>query len=143
MRLLNLIARALLLAILLVGCQPAARYGPRSGSETPAKKSAKKADVEKADVKPLDPEIQWIDIFNPPKPDALIDFVHIEKAPEAWSKLAKFWNELPTSKPGKTAGARTDSPTANVIQIKVPLGLPDPREYIPAGDPLTLGKWKL
>jgi cytochrome c peroxidase len=134
---------ALLLAILVGGCQPAERYGPRSGNETPAKKPAEKTAAEKADLQPLNPEIQWIDIYNPPKPDALIDFVHVEKAPETWSKLTKFWNEAPATKPGKKTETGNESAAATLIQIKVPLGLPDPREYIPAGDPLTLGKWKL
>ncbi len=33
--------------------------------------------------------------------------------------------------------------SASVVKIKVPLGLPDPRAYVPADNPLTLGKWKL
>ena len=35
------------------------------------------------------------------------------------------------------------SGSSSLIKIKVPLGLDDPRSYIPAGNPLTFGKWKL
>lgn len=129
------IVAALLLAVGIVGCQPAARYGSHSAREVEPKQIADSQAPKKQDFEPLDSEIQWIDIYNPPKPDALIEFVHAEKAPEAWSKLPKFWNE--------TAAPKTDKSTPAAIQIKVPLGLPNPREYVPADDPLTLGKWKL
>jgi cytochrome c peroxidase len=150
MRLLRFAAPALLLAALLGGCQPAERYGPRPGSETPAKKQAETDTPNKADNEPLDPDIQWIDVFDPPKPDVLIEFVH-EKAAEEWAKLPKFWNASLTKPeqvaavigmPPLTIGAVAGS-SPSVIKIKVPLGLPDPHEYIPAGDPLTFVKWKL
>jgi cytochrome c peroxidase len=92
-------------------------------------------------------------VFAPARPDVRIDFVHAEKAPEEWAKLPAFWNAPALTKPGQaaaviglpplaaTAIAGTD-PSA-VVRIKVPRGLPDPREYIPAGNSMTLGKWKL
>lgn len=126
-----------LLIIVVVGCQPAERYGPPPVAPTPSKKSGESETPKAADNKPLDPEIQWIDCDNPPKPEALLDFIHAEKAPEIWSKLPKFWN-APANRQPELPGAATTA-----IQIKVPLGLPDPREYIPAGETLTLGKWQL
>jgi cytochrome c peroxidase len=141
-----------LLAVLLAGCQKAERYGPRLITEEPAKKNVDSDAPKKTDSTPLDPEIQWIDIVNPPKPDVLIDFVHAEKSPEAWSKLPKFWNAPTLTKPDEaaaligmpplTAGAVAGN-ASGIVQIKVPLGLPDPREYIPADEEMTLGKWKL
>jgi cytochrome c peroxidase len=142
-----------LLVISLAGCQKAERYGPQILTEGPAKKAADGETPPKTDRQPLDPEIQWIDVDHPPKPDVVIDFVHAEKAPEVWNKLPKFWNAPPLAKPDEaaaligmsplTVGALAGRNASNVVQIKVPLGLPDPREYIPAGEDLTLGKWKL
>ncbi|MHB1425342.1 MAG: cytochrome-c peroxidase, partial [Gemmataceae bacterium] len=122
----GIIAASMMLVVGIGGCQPAERYGPRSASDALPKKIVEDDAPNQAVLKPLAPEIQWIDIDNPPKPDVLIEFVHAEKAPEAWSKLPSFWNAPP-----------------QIIQIKVPLGLPDPREYLPADEPLTLAKWKL
>jgi cytochrome c peroxidase len=141
-----------LLAVLVSSCQKAERYGARPFEES-AKQSVDRDTTKKNAALPLDPEIQWIDVYSPPKPDVLIDFVHAEKSPEAWSKLPKFWNAPPLTKPDEAAaligmpplaaGVVAGSKASNVIQIKVPLGLPDPREYVPAGEELTLGKWKL
>jgi cytochrome c peroxidase len=136
----------------LSGCQPAERYEARSASGSSARKHVEIDTPTKSESEPLDPEIQWIDVFDPPKPDVLIEFVHAKKAPEEWARLTKFWNASPLTKPGQaasvigmpplTAGAIAGS-SLNNIKIKVPLGLPDPHDYIPPGDSLTLGKWKL
>lgn len=142
-----------LLAVVLVGCQPAERYGPRPAKAEMAKKQAEVETPKTETSKPLDPEIQWVEVDHPPKPELRIEFVHAEIAPEAWKKLTKFWNAPALTKPGQAAGVVALPPLATgavaantasqVIQIKVPLGLPDPREYIPAGESLTLAKWKL
>jgi cytochrome c peroxidase len=121
--------------VMLLGCRPAERYGSQSAGEATKAKDVENEKPKPIESKPLDPDIQWIDIDNPPAPDALIAFVHADKAPEMWSKLPKFWNEPP-----KTNGQSKATP---IIQIKVPLGLPDPTEYIPSGETLTLGKWQL
>jgi cytochrome c peroxidase len=140
---------------LVAGCQPAERYGPRPGTTPPPKSepAAAETTAKNPAPPPLDPDIQWIDVFAAPKPDVRIDFVHAEKAPEEWAKLPAFWNAPALTKPGQAAAviglpplaatAVAGSDTSSVIRIKVPLGLPDPREYIPAGNPMTLGKWKL
>jgi cytochrome c peroxidase len=143
-------AALMLSAALLGGCQPAERYGPRPGSETFAKKQTETDAPKKTDYEPLDPEIQWIEDVDPPGPDVPIEFVHAEK--EEWAKLPKFWNASPLTEAGRagavvgmpplTAGAVAGS-SASAIKIKVPLGLPDPSAYVPAENPLTLGKWKL
>jgi cytochrome c peroxidase len=144
----------LLFAGFLGGCQKAERYGPRPSVETPRHVEDVSQQPQTADrSEPLDPEIQWIDVFHPPKPDVPIVFVHAEKAPEEWAKLPAFWNAPALTKPNRAAaiiglpplaaGAAVAGSSASVIKIKVPLGLPDPREYVPAGNPLTLGKWEL
>jgi cytochrome c peroxidase len=149
MRLLHGFARsavaALLLAAFAGGCQKAERYGPRPEAEPAQRADAGPDKSRGTGAEPLDPEIQWIDISHPPKPNVLIDFVHAEVQPEAWAKLPAFWN-APALKaatvvglPSLAVGASGES----VIQIKVPLGLPDPREYVPAGNPPSLAKWEL
>jgi cytochrome c peroxidase len=150
MRLPRCVALTLLSVALLDGCQPAERYGPRPGSETSAKKQTETDAPKKTDYESLDPEIQWIEVVEPPRPDVSIEFVHAEK--EEWAKLPKFWNASPLTEAGRagavvgmpplTVGAVAGS-SVGVIKIKVPLGLPDPSAYVPAENPLTLGKWKL
>ncbi len=125
---------ALAALVVVTGCQPAERYGSRPVHETPANKAAEAEPSTKAESKPLDSEIQWIDIDEPPKPDATIEFVRAETKSELWNKLTKFWNE-PEAK-----GETKETP---VVRIKVPLGLSDPREYLPAGETMTRGKWQL
>ncbi len=120
--------------VFVAGCQPAERYGPRPEHEAPAKKTAQGEPSAKTEGQPLDSEIQWIDIDEPPKPDATIEFVHADTKPELWNTLTKFWNE-PEAK-----GETKETP---VVRIKVPLGLSDPREYLPAGATMTRGKWQL
>jgi cytochrome c peroxidase len=154
MRLVHGFATAAVLAALAAGCQPAERFGPRPGTVPSPKSEAATTEASKtAEREPLDPDIQWIDVFAPPRPDMRIDFVHGEKAPEEWTKLPAFWNAPALTKPGQAAAviglpplaatAVAGGDSSAVIRIKVPLGLPDPREYIPAGNPMTLGKWKL
>ena len=98
----------------------------------------------------MNPEIQWIEIDNPPKPDTLIEFVHFGRSPEEWAKLSKFWNARRLTEPARAASLLGLSPLAaasvaghstSAIKIKVPLGLP---ESIPDLDsPLSLGQWQL
>ncbi len=84
-------------------------------------------------------------------PDSPIEFV-VEKDPE-WAKLPKFWNAPPTAEE-KAAAALVLFPgtvaplTAleDVVRIKVPAGLDDPRPFLPsdpASNPPTLNKWRL
>lgn len=152
MQLQRFAAPALLLTALLSGCQKAERYGPRPGAEPSRRAEDRSAIPQTASVQPLDPDIQWIDVFNPPKPDMLIDFVHAEKSPDEWTKLPKFWNAPALTHPAEAAAliglpplaaSSVAGSSASVVKIKVPLGLPDPREYVPADNPLTLGKWEL
>jgi cytochrome c peroxidase len=146
-------ATVMFLTFILGGCQRAERYGPRPSLERIVSKSAESESSDTSIRTSLSPEIQWLDVYDPPRSDVRIEFFHAQTAPEAWSKLPKFWNAPPLIKPGEaarivampplTAGAIVSGSSTNVIQIKVPLGLPDPRDSIPAGEPLTLGKWNL
>ncbi len=133
-------AAALVLIALAGGCQKAERYGPRPGVEP-----VRHTEQAQITAEPLDPEIQWIDIVHPPKPDVLIDFVHAEVRADEWAKLPAFWN-APAVKAATVVGLPSLAVAAggtSVVQIKVPLGLPDPREYVPAGNTLSLAKWEL
>src|SRR5690348_12721429 len=104
MRLVSIAAPALVLAALLTGCQPAGRYeSPQASADTPTSKQAPPQAANKAENEPLDPEIQWIDVFDPPKPDVLIEFVHADKAPQEWAKLPTFWNAPALTRPGQAA----------------------------------------
>jgi hypothetical protein len=96
MRRRRVVAPVLILVAVVAGCQPAERYGPRPVAQTPTPKAVDSEKPKVAENKPLDPEIQWIDIDNPPKPEEVIDFVHAETKPQEWSKLPKFWNPVGT-----------------------------------------------
>lgn len=145
-------APALLLAALLGGCQPAERFESPRPINTSASKHAEENTSSREQNGALDPEIQWIDVFDPPRADVPIAFVHAGTAPDEWDKLPRFWNPPALAEPGRAAAVIGLTPLAagavassspNVLRIKVPLGLPDPRPFVPAGNPLTLGKWKL
>jgi cytochrome c peroxidase len=80
-------------------------------------------------------------------PDVPLEFVHAETEPDEWRKLPQFWNaplDRITALLGLSpwaAGGLVATPLS--VKIKVPLGLDDPRSYIPASNPPTLGKWVL
>jgi len=81
-------------------------------------------------------------------PDAPVEFVHETDGP-AWAQLPRFWNDAAVDKLGAvflspmTAGALAATP--DVVRIKVPAGLDDPRPFLPTdpADPPTVGKWRL
>ena len=144
-------APALLLSVCFSGCQKAERYETQPG-DAPARRPAAASDKSppSASAEALNPEIQWIEIDNPPKTGTLIEFVHAGKSPEEWAKLPQFWNAPALTEPAKAAALLGLSPlaaisvaggSASAIKIKVPLGLP---ETIPNLDsPLTLSQWQL
>jgi len=90
------------------------------------------------------------------EPEVPIEFVHQGHKPKEWEELKQFWTEVKTPTPGQpvsfiglsplhaAALALVSKPTYNrTIKVKVPLGLDDPKEYIPASNRPTLGKWEL
>lgn len=136
----------MLLLFALGGCSKAARYEARAQAE-----AARQAEARRTEEL-LPAEIQWIDILHPPS-DTSIKFVHIEKDPQEWAALKKFWNAPPLDNaagaaaligmPALAADALALASRSSEIKIKVPLGLPDPRDFVPEGNPVTLGKWQL
>jgi cytochrome c peroxidase len=74
-------------------------------------------------------------------------FVSRDKNPEEWAGLKQFWTKVevqPSALIGLSplpAGALAT--TASHVKIKVPLGLADPTDQVPAGNRPTLGKWEL
>lgn len=143
------IALALLTA---AGCQPVGRYTPRpSPRAAPTQTNPLPAAVE-----PVDPAIGW---QNPDlaliQPDRPIEFVHAEIDRDEWARLPdQLWHTPPLMQPPAVgAGLGLPSPFSQgaliyvagrqSVKIKVPLGLTDPRPFVPADNPLTLNKWRL
>jgi cytochrome c peroxidase len=144
-------------AFLLVasGCQPANRYGPPRKSVVV---EAPEPDRGKPVVRPpLSPDLRWQETpLAPPRPDTPIEFVHEETDRDEWRQLPAYWNAPPAlTDPQQAAAAiglaplttgalaALPPPGAKPVKIKVPLGLDDPRHYIPASNPPTLNKWQL
>ena len=132
----------LLLATLASACQKASRFGPVAKAPT-------KEDDSKAPTT-IRPDDLWL------APKLLLDtpIVFVPSTDKDWKTLPAFWNEsIP-----QIAGIRTihvgQEPLqaiaglvaawqADVVRIKVPLGLPDPTPNVPKANPPTVGKWHL
>ncbi len=136
---------AVLLA-LLAGCERAGRY-PALPAEA---KPAPPPDVEQGPR--VEPFYGWMPTSD--VPDIPITFVEANAHPAAWNKLRHFWNHLPGPAAGQPTLHLGQSPLGAAvgfaaafqfekIQIKVPLGLPDPTPHIPPSNPLTYGRWRL
>ena len=139
----HLLAVALLL---LASCEQARRYppAPPSDSPSPQPKAEKKR-------QPLADIYSWIPPVETPR-DVPIEFVAVEYAD--WAKLPKFWNQaIPPEggmrtihlgqQPLEAVAAMVVADQLEMIRIKVPLGLPDPKPFIPSANPPTYGKWRL
>jgi cytochrome c peroxidase len=137
---------ALLLNLFLAGCQPATRY-PALPAES---KPAPPPDVEPTPR--LLPHYGWLPTSE--QADIPIAFVEASADPVGWKRLKHFWNHLPGAAAGMptlhlgqspiaAAGALAAAYHLEKIQIKVPLGLPDPTPFIPPANALTYGKWRL
>jgi cytochrome c peroxidase len=146
----NLQFAILLLAV--AGCQRADHFGPLP---RPAA-AEQKPPSDKPKETPPPSQLSWDIRWEPPnldlqKPDLPIEFVHEETDREEWRKLPAFWNAPPlgpeqaAAKVGMAiaAGPLATLQGAQPVKIKVPLGLDDPRPYVPASNPLTLRKWEL
>jgi cytochrome c peroxidase len=149
---------ALLVAPLAMGCQRADRY---QGRLTPASKPGPVAETPKRSTpappdtpRPLDPRLQW----EEPSPTRLendipIEFIHADTSPEEWKKLPHYWNAPALTQvdqaaallgmPPLTSGTLAAGQAGQVVKIKVPLGLDDPRSYVPDSNPPRLGQWLL
>jgi cytochrome c peroxidase len=136
---------AALFILVAAGCEPARKY-PVATTKPSAQPS------EDATQPRLPPEFAWQD--PGPSLDIPIRFVDSASRPDEWKNLREFW----THEGGGVGGQRTAhlglppmqavlalraSAEYEVIQIKVPLGLPDPTPNIPAVNPPTHGKWRL
>src|SRR6266851_6586859 len=141
---------AMLLAV--PACQPANRYGPppKVASVESSGHDRGKAD----DRQPLSVDVRWQETpLVSPRPDTPIEFVHEETNRDEWRRLSSFWNAGTFNDPKAAAaviglaplatGALASMQGPQPIKIKVPLGLDDPRAYVPASNPPTLKKWEL
>lgn len=139
-----------LLLVLTVGCQKAERYGARFAAPSAAAPPTRPPDEDRT---PLSAELLWQEPrHGAPTDQVVIEFVHADTDPEAWAKLPKFWNAPPLARPDEAATLIGLSPLAagalagqsgKVVRVKVPLGLDDPRPFIPSTNPPTLEKWQL
>ncbi len=135
---------AALLLLALAGCERARKYpvATTRSSELP----------EPATKPRLDPRFVWQ--LPAPSLDVPIRFIDSAAHPDEWKALRQFWTHVG----GGVGGQRTVhiglsplgaavalrlSAEHEVIQIKVPLGLPDPTPSIPAVNPPTHGAWRL
>jgi cytochrome c peroxidase len=128
------------------GCQPAARY---PAARATSKASARTLTPSRA----LAPEDTWREA-TPPAGDIPIEFVSAATRWTEWRELPSFWNHSHIP-PADLATAHLGHPPigavltllaldrADVIKVKVPLGLPDPTPLIPAVNPPTYAKWRL
>jgi len=141
------------LAVLAVaGCQPVARFTPPSMPRA----APTQANLPPAAPEPIDPAIGW---RNPDptlmQPDLPIEFVHAETDRAEWARLPdRLWHTPPLFQPlAGGIGLGLPSPFIQAalvyvagrqpVIIRVPIGLDDPRRFVPADNPLTLHKWQL
>jgi len=140
--------------LLTLGCQPAVRYTPPTPTETARTKTVQPP-PDASKLIPVNPDLGWQDSqFNTPQPTLPIEIVHPDRSRSEWERLPKqIWHLAPLFQPAGVAtliglNPYTSSFLAVALydqpfKLRVPLGLPDPTESIPAGNPLTLAKWEL
>jgi cytochrome c peroxidase len=135
-----------LVLVLLAGCEKAARYGAAPDT----KGGGKPPDAHPTEVAA---HYGWREPH--PRQDRPIRFVTADQP--RWETLREYWTD-PHDDP-KMAAALGAVPLgltplgaalawyaaldADAVLIRVPLGLPDPRPHVPAGNPLTVAKWEL
>jgi cytochrome c peroxidase len=133
----------LVVLLLFVGCQPAARY-----RAVPVEKIESKSEDKKESE--LLPHRAWL----PPATMPDIPMVFVLTGAKEWSDLPRFWNHFPHPAAGSrtaylglpalnAAAAVVMADQLEIIKLKVPLGLPDPAPHIPPANPPTYGKWRL
>jgi cytochrome c peroxidase len=131
--------------LVVLGCQPAARYNPDLASAL---------ENQPKGPEPIPDDYAWL----PPLPnsrDIPILFLDAVTNADEWNKLEKFWNWVPLPGTGQStihfglpplqavSALVLTEQVKTVIKIKVPLGLPNPAKLIPAANPPTLLKWSL
>jgi cytochrome c peroxidase len=142
------------LLLLFAGCQPANHYGPPRKVVPVEPPDADRAGS--AALPPVNPDVRWQETpLAPHRPDTPIEFVHEETDRDEWRKLPAYWNAPPLSDPKQAAAviglnplttgalAASQGQGPQPIRIRVPLGLDDPRPFVPASNPPTRNKWEL
>jgi cytochrome c peroxidase len=128
----------LLIFLVAAGCQRAGRYPPQL------------AQTKDEDKKTLPANWAWLE----PQPTADTAIVFVPDTAKDWPKLPDFWNHFPPPPAGTptshfglppvgAAAAVVLAAQLEVVKIKVPPGLPDPRPFLPEANPPTVGKWYL
>jgi cytochrome c peroxidase len=134
------------------GCQKAGRYASPAPRSVPDEEHQAERPAE---PEPLPPEITWADAPKWRDDSPRIEFVHATKHRREWDRLkGKSWvpGYLGTAEqaatvlalPGLAVGPliAAAKPTSTVL-VRVPLGLDDPAEFIPAANPPTMARWEL
>ncbi len=145
---------ARLRGVLLAGLVTLLAVGPRASERAGRYPAAGRAKIQAPgpDDRKAGPPPHWARLPVEPRPDVPLEFV--PAAEKEWAALPGFWNPFPPPAAGmRTAhlglpplsavAAMALADAQQVIKIKVPLGLPDPRPLIPAANPPTHGRWKL
>jgi cytochrome c peroxidase len=134
--------------LIATGCERAHRFPPPPPPDKP-----ETTPVTKDEDKKQDHQLQtygWIE--RPPRLDIPLEFVS-EKS-EDWNKLPGYWNEYPLETVFMRVRPQSPDPleaaiifavgsNLEAIKIKVPRGLPESKDFIPASNPPTYGKWLL
>jgi cytochrome c peroxidase len=150
---------ALTLALTIIGCQPAMRYGNPTVRQTRSSSAsvATPSRIDDSSTKfPVPAEYLWAEP-NDKLMDPLVPIIFVSEAKNRvdWDKLTQFWTvaEAPP-KPVDVArmvggpsmlavGLAVAGPVQKVVKIKVPLGLDDPTPHVPKGNQPTLAKWDI
>jgi cytochrome c peroxidase len=131
-------------ALTLSSCERAHRYGA-------APKKAEPKDEEKTTPASKGPyRLTW---HEPHRVERDLPIIFVPDSSPEWADLKSFWNVFPSPGAIVAASFGADAVSAMAalvvidhhasVKIKVPRGLPDPTEHIPADNPPTFGKWQL
>ncbi len=127
----------------LASCERVKRYGPAQRNEEP---TPTKVEI---DVSTARSSIGWRGVDRGEPRGVPIAFV--PSTSERWRGLTRFWNPpsptvalLPIGQPPHAALVSTAVASAETkVDVKVPLGLPDPTSFIPDANPMSFDKWRL
>jgi cytochrome c peroxidase len=141
-------AQLALIFLVATGCERAQKFPP---APPQGKQSSLPPIPEEVKQPRVAADYGWLG--DSPRLDIPIRFISQTADPKEWDQLPEFWNEYPGPAGIYTAGLGLSPLEAavafrvqvsqSVIKIKVPFGLPDPKDHIPITNPPTYGKWLL
>jgi cytochrome c peroxidase len=136
---------ALTILFLVVGCDRAHRWPPPA----PANESKTQPAARDKELSKVPANYGWLE----PSQRLDLPLRFVAESAGAWPSLKELWNEFPGRvglrswplglSPLEAAAAFVTQAQTEAVLIKVPRGLPDPTDFIPAANPPTYGKWLL